>query len=88
MLRQLRSADEERFDAQIRDVKERLAALDEAFHAPAPVSERDATLVDVVGRIDTLQGQMAALERCAAGPSEATMDTLKDIKAMIQGAFP
>ena len=89
LLRQLRSADEERFEAQIREVKERLAALDEAIHAPAPASERDATLMDVIGRMDILQGQMSALERCAAGPSESTMtESLKDIKALIQGAFP
>lgn len=91
MLRRLRSADEDRFDAHVREVKARLAALDEAFRAPAaPTAERDAALMDVVGRMDALHGQMSALERRAAqvGPrEEAIADGLREIRTMLEGAF-
>ena len=90
MLRQLRSADEERFEAQIREVKERLAALNEAMHAPSPTAERDAALTDVVGRMDALQGQMSALERSvvAGGLGEPSVaGNVREITAMVQGAF-
>lgn len=91
MLRQLRNADEERFDAHVREFKERLAALDDAIHAPAPPpAECDTTLMDVVGRMDALQGQISALDRRVAqvGPrEEAVADGLKQIKAMLGGIY-
>ncbi|KZT66322.1 hypothetical protein DAEQUDRAFT_730444 [Daedalea quercina L-15889] len=87
LLRQIRNTDEERFEAHVCEVKARLAALDEAIHMPAVHNpEHDAALVDVVARMNTLQGKMSALEHQAAeaGPREELSADLKEIKAMLE----
>jgi len=84
LLRHIRTTDEERFDVHVREVKARLAALDEAIRAPAPfTAERSAAITEVVARMDTLQGKMSVLESRAAdvGPRE---DGLREIKAMLE----
>ncbi|KAH9840597.1 uncharacterized protein C8Q71DRAFT_854476 [Rhodofomes roseus] len=84
VLRQTRSTDEERFEEHVREMKARLAALDEAIRVPAQsAAERDAAVTNVVARMEALQGQMTALEHRAAdvGPLE---DGLKEIRAMLE----